>query len=233
MTDREIERMEKSLPRWENGRPPVRTEEQNRIAEELSCRGMINSILIYHGNREIQKGSSCYEQYLREYEKELGSDTVARLCKEQLVDFQKAVVSFAGYDGEGVSYKSIMWADEMTDEVLELLEHDLAAEGPENGTGYTLPDGKYHIFAYVDFIDETRVIVLEPNKVIDGAHEPIFGDTFIVAFGDAEMLRKGCDWCFEQFAYDRHGIDVVLENAKERSKKLSGDEKAVKDLEMG
>ena len=217
MTDREIKRMEKSLPGWENGKPPVRTEEQKRLAEELWCRGMINSILTYHQMKDIEPGAYYYGQYLKKYEKTLGSERVRELCEEQLDDFRKAVVRFAGYDGEGVSYNSVIWADEMVDEVMELLEHDLAAEGPENGTGWTLPDGKYHIFAYVDFIDDERVVVLEPNKVVHGAHEPIFGDTFIVAFGDVERLKRGVDWCLEQFACDRHGIDALLDDATQRS----------------
>ena len=187
------------------------------MAEELSCRGMINSILIYHGAAQVQPSAYYYGQYLKEYEKKLGSERVQELCGEQLDDFRKAVVQFAGYDGEGVSYKSIMWADEITDEVMELLEHDLAAEGPESGTGYTLPDGKYHIFAYVDFIDETRVVVLEPNKVVDGAHEPIFGDTFIVAFGDEAGLKRGVDWCLSEFGRDRYGFDALLVDAKSRA----------------
>ena len=33
MTDREIERAEQTLPRWENGKPPVLTEEQKRVEE--------------------------------------------------------------------------------------------------------------------------------------------------------------------------------------------------------
>lgn len=84
MTGREIERAEKLLPGWENGNPPVRTEEQKRQAEELSCRRMINSILIYWGSCGVQEGSYCYNQYLKKYEQELGQPVVARLCDEQL-----------------------------------------------------------------------------------------------------------------------------------------------------
>ena len=61
MTDREIKQVEKSLPGWENGNPPVRTEEQKRIARALDCREMINSILVYHGPREVQPGAMHYQ----------------------------------------------------------------------------------------------------------------------------------------------------------------------------
>ena len=125
MTGREIERIEKSLPRWENGKPPVRTAEETRLAEELSCRGMINSILIYHGVDNVRKGTYFYNQYLSEYTWKLGEDTVARLCDEQVQDFKKAAVSFAGYC-DGISYNSIMWADEIADAVVSLIENDLA-----------------------------------------------------------------------------------------------------------
>lgn len=230
MTGREIERMERSLPRWENGKPPVLTEEQKSLSRELSCRGMINCILLYHGNYGVREDSYFYNQYLRTYERELGHDCVRKLCQEQLEDFQKAVDCYAGRDDEGLSYRSITWADEMVDEALVLIENDLSEEGPENGTGYTLPDGRYHIFAYVDFIDEDRVIVLEPNKVVNGAHEPIFGDTFIVAFDDTAGLRKGLDWCLEQFADDRHGIDAILKNANSCIRSVGPEHNVVQDF---
>lgn len=213
MTDREIERLERSLPRWKNGEPPVRTGEQQRLMEELHCRNMINSVLCYYWPCNLLEN-----RYIAEYSQKLGQETVEVLCKEQLEDFMKAVVlKDVSRDTDGLSYNSVVWADVMVEDALDVIENDLAAEGPENGTGYTLPDGKYHIFAYVDFIDDDRVIVLEPNKVVDGAHEPIAGDTYIVAFGDMEELRKGCDWCLAEFAKDRYGIDAVLQRAAERS----------------
>lgn len=229
MTDREIERLERTLPRWENGRPPVRTEEQQRLMEELHCRNMINSVLCYYWPCNLLEN-----RYIAEYAMKLGQETVEGLCREQLEDFKKAVVlKDVSRDTDGLSYNSIIWADVMVEAALGVIENDLAAEGPENGTGYTLPDGKYHIFAYVDFIDDERVVVLEPNKVIDGAHEPIFGDTFIVGFGDVERLRTGIDWCLTEFASDRYGIDAVLHNARERSEQPSELQKSEHELEIG
>ena len=55
MTDKQIKEMEKTLPRWKNGVPPVLTPQQEILKESLSCRDMINSInisnLLFH---------SCY-----------------------------------------------------------------------------------------------------------------------------------------------------------------------------
>lgn len=90
------------------------TEEQKRSDRELDCREMINSILIYHGERGVQKGNYFGDKYLADYIRELGEKNVARLCSEQLEDFKKAVVrQNVGRDGEGVTYNSIVWADEM------------------------------------------------------------------------------------------------------------------------
>lgn len=113
MTGREIEAARKQLPPrtqvpWKDW-----TEEQKRTDRELSCREMINSILIYHGKYSIQEDVFYDNKYLTDYVSQLGKETVGRLCKEQLEDFSKAVVRDAGTDGEGLSYRSITWADEM------------------------------------------------------------------------------------------------------------------------
>ena len=123
----------------------------------------------------------------------------------------------------------------MVDECLAVVsELDENVDYIETGSvGYTLPNKKYHIFAYIDEIDGENVIVLEPNKVVGGAHEPIFRDTFIVSLGDVENIRKGIDWCLEQFAADRYGIDAVLNRATKRSEQFNGKETIDKDLEMG
>lgn len=223
MTGRQIKEAKEMLP----GRTQVPwrewTPEQQRLDRELSCREMINSILLYHGEDGLKRDGFHYDVYLRSYVDELGAETVDRLCEEQVADFRKAVVFENVFvDGEGLPYNAIKWADELVDVFMSIAERDLSAEGPENGIGYTLPNGEYHIFAYVDFIDDEKVIVLEPNKVVDGAHEPLGGNTFIVAFEDKEGLRQGCDWCFSQFAFDKHGLDAVLTAARERSNAAQG-----------
>ena len=113
MTGREITAARKQLPSptqvpWKDW-----TKEQKQADRELSCREMINSILCYDGKYGIQKDSVHYKNYLADYVSQLGEETVDRLCKEQIEDFEKAVVRYAGTDGEGLSYKSITWADEV------------------------------------------------------------------------------------------------------------------------
>lgn len=108
MTGKEIEKLKNSLPKWENGKPPVLTAEQKQIDRELWCREMINSILIYHGKANI-----INDEYLKKYIEELGIETVEKLVKEQVEDFEKATVLHdVSRDYEGVSYNSIIWADE-------------------------------------------------------------------------------------------------------------------------
>lgn len=82
------------------------------------------------------------------------------------------------------------------------------AELNKNGSiGYTMPDGKHHIFIYVDdsiqYADNEKTVedgfyVIEPNRVVAGAHEPM-GDTTAADYNDFAELLVGCMWCIEQF----------------------------------
>ena len=93
-------------------------------------------------------------------------------------------------------------------EVLSLVQSELTAPGAENGVGYTLPDGKYHIFIYMDEADDT-VYVIEPNRVEGGCHEPVGRDTYLAKVGDMPDLMLGCLWCLEQFESDRKNPELV------------------------
>lgn len=105
MTRKQIEAIKSTLPRFEE-----RTEEQKQTYKELSCRKMINSILIYSG--EPRKENGEYDKYLKDYVNELGKNKVDELIDEQEEDFSKAIVGYAGTDNEGVSYNYCRWADE-------------------------------------------------------------------------------------------------------------------------
>ena len=108
MTRKEIEVMKNTLPKWKDGKPPELTLEQELLSESLSCRSMINSILCYHGAKDIMQNS-----YLQKYFETLGTITVAKLVNEQIEDFSKAkVLKNVHTDSEGCSYNSIIWADE-------------------------------------------------------------------------------------------------------------------------
>ena len=108
MTDKQIKEMEKTLPRWKNGVPPVLTPQQEILKESLSCRGMINSILCYHGTNNIMNNP-----YLKKYIESLGTILVSLLVEEQTQDFSKAtVLQNVLTDSEGCSYNRIIWHDE-------------------------------------------------------------------------------------------------------------------------
>lgn len=108
MTDKQIEKAKETLPKWAPGKKIIYTPEQEQLNSELWCREMINSILCYDGEKDIIKN-----QYLYKYIKELGLETVQKLCDEQIADFRQAVVMRNTFtDADGLSYNSIKWADE-------------------------------------------------------------------------------------------------------------------------
>ena len=108
MTDKQIKEMEKTLPQWKNGVPPVLTPQQEILKESLSCRDMINSILCYHGTNNIMNNP-----YLKKYIESLGTILVSQLVDEQIQDFSKAIVlQNVHTDSEGCSYNCIIWHDE-------------------------------------------------------------------------------------------------------------------------
>ena len=122
MTAKEIQAIKDTLHKKYYGdecvKPGVKWEKQDEITEEeMSCREMINSIMIYGGSCE--KNTYQYEKYLLPYTKKGtwhdGLITLARLdelIKEQKADIEKAEIGFAGCDSEGVSYNYCRFADE-------------------------------------------------------------------------------------------------------------------------
>ncbi len=91
-------------------------------------------------------------------------------------------------------------------EIKKLAEENLRE--PNDNIGYTMPDGKYHIFIEVDDIGSTLygkelIYRIEPNRIDeDGAAEPI-ADVYTADFGDFAELLVGCMWCMDQFEADR------------------------------
>lgn len=107
MTDKQIKAAKATLPQWKNGKAPTLTLEQERLSRELQCRDMINSILCYKGKENLVNN-----EYLADYINNLGYDIVRRLCDEQIADFENATVKYNVHTSEGVSYNSIIWADD-------------------------------------------------------------------------------------------------------------------------
>lgn len=86
---------------------PEYTDSVKKEWEQLHCRGMINSILCYGGELSIEN------RYLKPYVDTLGVAIVNRLIAEQKEDFSKATVLQNTFtDDEGLSYNTIVWADE-------------------------------------------------------------------------------------------------------------------------
>jgi hypothetical protein len=94
------------------------------LYEELSCREMINSILIYGNINSADEGGYSHERYVKPfytgkhqfYNKKplLTKERVLELIEEQKADFAKAVVRANTYtDGEGCTYNSCRWEDEI------------------------------------------------------------------------------------------------------------------------
>ena len=106
MTGKQIQAARATLPSGY----AQRTEEERKLERELFCREMINSILIYDGVKALDEEM---DRYLLRYVKELSKERVLELIKEQVADFEKAIVKRNVYtDWEGCTYNTCLWADE-------------------------------------------------------------------------------------------------------------------------
>lgn len=108
MTRKELKKLKDTLPKWQNGKPPVYTYEQKMIREKIFCIEMIDSILIYNGSKDILNN-----KYLKDHIDKLGLKTVTELVIGQVEDISKATILRGVHtDNDGLSYNSIIWADE-------------------------------------------------------------------------------------------------------------------------
>lgn len=118
MTDRQIKEAMKTIPHW--SKYDSMTKEQQRIHNELSCREMINSIMIYGSiNSPYNQKDDILHDYLQERCEHENSmffvprTRIIELVKEQQNDIRKAVVTPCVYtDSEGCTYNSCKWGDE-------------------------------------------------------------------------------------------------------------------------
>lgn len=111
MTGNQIEAAKRSLP------PPLMkmTPQQRRLREELSCREMINSCLVYGSvsYNFYDPRTGTFGRYADDHVKTLGKESVIRLFNEQARDFSKAIVLHSVYtDSEGCVYNFCKWEDE-------------------------------------------------------------------------------------------------------------------------
>lgn len=93
------------------------TKDDKILMEELSCREMINSMLIYGSS--VDEGGWSFNKYLATYYKGdawrkplLTKERVLELIAEQKKSFEKATVLRNVYeDSEGCTYNSCDWGD--------------------------------------------------------------------------------------------------------------------------
>ena len=128
MTDKQMKRIKNELDEKYYGNKPLFKEnlkmpiskEDEITYEELKCRNMINSILIYENN-QCNENSYSFKEYLLPYTQKItyhkGLITLERLrelIKEQQESVSKAHINVGCYtDFEGCTYNSIVWEDEM------------------------------------------------------------------------------------------------------------------------
>ena len=80
---------------------------------ELRCIAMMHSILIYDYKPEQENMPFPSDnRYLKDYVKEVGMERAKQLWEEQVADYRKAKVGYAGTDSEGCSYNYCKWADD-------------------------------------------------------------------------------------------------------------------------
>lgn len=120
MNDFELEMEKKKLANagcgWKNGVYHKGTPEQETRKRELSCIGMINSILAYDcrgysdANAVLEYENNAYHNYLEDYVTELSEDRVLELIQGQIDSIDTVDVDVA-CDSEGISYNSIKWKE--------------------------------------------------------------------------------------------------------------------------
>lgn len=125
MTDRQLEIARKQLRKemnsqgygWIDGKyikPPKKYEFRE---QELSCIGMINSILAYQGagmtdaEAVMKMEERAYYNYLADYVKLFGRDKVVALIQKQ-IDSIDYVQHRVYTDSEGCTYNSIIWKED-------------------------------------------------------------------------------------------------------------------------
>lgn len=104
-----------------------------------------------------------------------------------------------------------------TDVLEDILNLAVSELNKNKSIGYNMPDGKHHIYVYVDdSVPGEKWYIVEPNRVVDGAHEPM-GDTAGAKYDNFADLMVACMWCMEQFEADRQisndRLSTLLHNA--------------------
>lgn len=124
MTEKQINELRASLPKWENGNPPTLTLEQQIISKELDIREFMLSCLAYDNDYFEEIKSSWYVHNRRPNDFDWdrleklgiknGRQRVQELWDEMKKDFEEhATIAYhVSADYEGCSYNSVIWDDE-------------------------------------------------------------------------------------------------------------------------
>lgn len=116
MTEKQIRNAWDALPKSLGSYEKMTTEQKKEYAE-LSCRDMINSIMIYESiDSPYNEKEDKLDKYLEDRHKDKSSmfyvprDRIIELVREQQEDFKKAKVIHGVYtDHEGCTYNSCIW----------------------------------------------------------------------------------------------------------------------------
>lgn len=87
------------------------TDAEKREQSEIRCISMIHSILAYAHKLDYTVDYVMSNRYLKRYIDELGEDNVKVLAAEEIEEFNKATVKYAGTDSEGNSYNRVIFKE--------------------------------------------------------------------------------------------------------------------------
>lgn len=87
------------------------TDAEKREYSEIRCVSMIHSILAYAYKSDYTVDHIMSNRYIKRYIDELGEDRVKVLAAEEIEEFKKATIKYAGTDSEGVSYNQVIFKE--------------------------------------------------------------------------------------------------------------------------
>lgn len=87
------------------------TDAERQEYSEIRCISMIHSILAYAYKSDYTVDHIVGNRYMKRYIDELGEDRVKVLAAEEIEEFKKATIKYAGTDSEGVSYNQVIFKE--------------------------------------------------------------------------------------------------------------------------
>ncbi len=128
------------------------TDAEKREYSEIRCISMIHSILAY-ADSDCTIEYVMKNRYMKSYIDELGEDKVKSLIADEIEEFKKATVRYAGTDSEGVSYNKVIFKESSDSSTYDNMEVYVP--------GDDIPANWYSKKSYQDFINQ------DPDKTKD------------------------------------------------------------------